>query len=186
MQVNLIVIDEFYNNPDDVRSFALNQPFTVKGNYPGIRTKTFLNESTQFGIESAVAFAGGKVTNWNIQDGLTGSFQIATAADRSWIHSDNFNTWGGICYLTPDAPLSSGTGIYRHRSTGRTQPLSREDKHDYDWYDYTKWEMIDRVGNVYNRLILFRGDRFHASLDYFGNNLENGRLFQVFFFDTEH
>jgi len=26
---------------------------------------------------------------------------------------------------------------------------------------------------------------FHASLDYFGDDKENGRLFQLFFFDTE-
>jgi hypothetical protein len=51
--------------------------------------------------------------------------------------------------------------------------------------DMTKWELIDRVGNVFNRLILFNSKRYHMSLDYFGNSKENGRLFQVFFFSTE-
>ena len=51
--------------------------------------------------------------------------------------------------------------------------------------DLTKWEQVDKVGNIFNRLILFNAKRFHMSLDYFGNSKENGRLFQVFFFSTE-
>ena len=55
-----------------------------------------------------------------------------------------------------------------------------------DSQDYTKWEMVDKIGNVFNRLILYRSNNFHVSLDYFGTNKENGRLFQVFFFNTEN
>ena len=51
--------------------------------------------------------------------------------------------------------------------------------------DLTKWDLVDRVGNVFNRLILFDSRRFHMSMDYFGDSKENGRLFQVFFFSTE-
>jgi hypothetical protein len=52
--------------------------------------------------------------------------------------------------------------------------------------DYTKWEMVDRVGNIFNRLIMYRADNYHVSLDYFGKDINDGRLFQVFFFNTEH
>ena len=55
-----------------------------------------------------------------------------------------------------------------------------------DSQDMTKWEMTNFIGNVYNRLIIYRGDIFHTSLDYFGRDLEDGRLFQTFFFNTEH
>ena len=51
--------------------------------------------------------------------------------------------------------------------------------------DLTKWEQVDKVGNIFNRLILFDSKRFHMSMDYFGDSKENGRLFQVFFFSTE-
>jgi hypothetical protein len=51
--------------------------------------------------------------------------------------------------------------------------------------DLTKWKEVDRVGNVFNRLILFNSNRFHMSMDYFGDSKENGRFFQVFFFSTE-
>jgi hypothetical protein len=186
MQVTSITIDNFYSNADSVRQFALSQPFDVKGNYPGARTKTFLNDDIKRVINGIVQGVAGNVTEWYEQDGLTGSFQIATAHDRTWIHSDHFNSWAAVCYLTPDAPLSSGTGLYRHKATGHVRPNKTDDTIDYTPYDYTKWDMVDRVGNVYNRLILYRGDLFHASLDYFGNSNENGRLFQVFFFNTEY
>ena len=185
MNLDLMIIDNFYTNPDAVRAYALAQEFDVTGNYPGKRTRSFLTDDVKACIQYWMNFAG-NITNWYEDSGYTGAFQYATAQDRTWIHCDHTSMWAGVCYLTPDAPLSSGTALYRHRSTGRVRPLSKDDATDYNCYDYTKWDVVDRVGNVYNRLIMYRGDLFHASLDYFGNSLETGRLFQVFFFDTEY
>lgn len=179
MNLELIIVDNFYTNPDNVRAFALSQPFDVKGNYPGSRTLPYLPEDVKNAIQHWMTPVG-PITNWFEQDGYTGAFQIATAMDRTWIHSDHNNIWAGVCYLTPDAPFTGGTGLYRHKSTG----LHRRLDQDYDGYDYTKWDLFDRIGNKYNRLILYRADLFHASLDYFGNDLYTGRLFQTFFFNT--
>lgn len=185
MQTSLIIVDNFYNNVDEVRQFALSLPFDVTGNYPGSRTKTYINDGVKEVISNIIKPHAGNVTNWHEVDGLTGSFQIATAMDRTWIHADTYNTWAGVCYLTPDAPLSSGTGLFRHKETNRRSVSASEDQSMFQSYDYTKWDMVDKIGNIYNRLILYRGDFFHASLDYFGSNLENGRLFQVFFISTD-
>lgn len=181
MNVSLIIVDNFYSNPDAVRNFALKQDFNVKGNYPGARTKPFFTDDVRAAIEHNMQFAG-KITNTFDEGGYTGAFQFATAWDRTWIHADHHNMWAGVCYLTPDAPLTGGTGLYKHKATGEYSRVT-EDQHE--GYDYTKWDLVDRIGNKYNRLILYRGDLFHASLDYFGDNLENGRLFQTFFFNTE-
>lgn len=180
MNLNLLVIDNFYSDPDGVRKFALQQEFSVKGNFPGCRTKSFFTDDVKQAIEHYMQFAG-KITNTYEKSGYTGAFQLATAGDRTWIHSDPYNMWAGVCYLTPDAPYTSGTGFYRHKLTGHY----RKNQSDYEGYDYTKYDLFDRIGNRYNRLIIYRGDLFHASLDYFGNDLQNGRLFQTFFFDTE-
>jgi hypothetical protein len=180
MRLNLIIVDDFYSDPDAVRKFALNQDFSVKGNYPGARTKPFFTDDVKQAIEHYMQFAG-KITNTFEHSGYTGAFQIATANDRTWIHSDPHNMWAGVCYLTPDAPHSGGTGLFRHKATGEHSKITQ----DREGYDYTKYDLFDRIGNKYNRLILYRGDLFHASLDYFGDNYENGRLFQTFFFDTE-
>jgi predicted NodU family carbamoyl transferase len=114
----------------------------------------------------------------------TGAFQICTAKDRTWIHADSFNGWAAVCYLTPDAPLSSGTALYRWKETKEDMRTDNTAPY-YDGYDYTKWEMTDYIANKYNRIVLYRGNLYHASLDYFGDNLQNGRLFQTFFFNTE-
>jgi len=180
MRVSTIIIDDFYADPMAVRNFALNQEFSVRGNFPGNRTKSFLTDDVKQAIEHNMQFAG-KITETFSNSGYTGSFQLATASDRTWIHSDPHNMWAGVCYLTPDAPASAGTGLYRHKATGEHYRVTT----DHEGYDYTKWELFDRIGNKFNRLIIYRGDFFHASLDYFGDNLQNGRLFQTFFFNTE-
>jgi hypothetical protein len=191
MRVEIISIADFYNNPDEVREFALQQEFSQKGNYPGMRTKSFLNDSIKQIIQNTIKGFAGEVTWWG--DEYTGAFQYTTAYDKSWIHSDATTNWAGVCYLTPDAPLSAGTGIFRHKETGlKNWVYSEHSKEENDnapqsiySCDYTKWDMVDRIGNVYNRLILYRGDLFHVSLDYFGKNMHDGRLFQTFFFNTE-
>lgn len=188
MKVNLIVIDDFYNNPDDVRNFALSQEFSVRGNYPGLRTKSFLNDSHKDIINSLVSYAGGGVTDWFLDEngeGYSGSFQICTSMDRTWIHSDYNNMWAGVCYLTPNAPIDGGTALYIHKETGERFSIDKKD-HGEDSYDITKWGVVDKIGNIYNRLILYPGNLYHSSINYFGNDLSSGRLFQTFFFNTTY
>lgn len=181
MKLDLVIADHFYDDPDSVRALALSLPFDVEGNYPGSRTAPMINDSIKNAISTLVAGAG-PVINWHEECGYTGSFQLCTAHDRTWIHADSFNTWAGVCYLTPNAPLSGGTSLYRHKETGNRERVDS----DYEPYDYTKWEEVDRIGNIYNRIILYRGNLFHASVDYFGANFADGRLFQTFFFDTQY
>jgi hypothetical protein len=191
MRVNSIIVDDFYSNPEEVRDFALSQEFEVEGNYPGYRTKSFLNDSVKNTIQEILEPYAGKITSWG--GDYSGSFQYTLATDRSWIHADSWTDWAAVCYLTPDAPLSSGTGLFKHKDSGlrgwnykeHTKEESEQAPHRIYPHDYTKWEMVDRFGNVFNRLILYRADLYHVSLDYFGKTPEDGRLFQVFFFNTE-
>lgn len=192
MRVNSLIIDDFYTNPEQVRDFALSQEFLVRGNYPGRRTVSFLNDSLKETISNIIEPHAGKINGWGGE--YTGSFQYTTAADRSWIHADSYTDWAGVVYLTPDAPISAGTGLFQHKETGLRNWNYRERSSDEDDisphmrhpHDYTKWDMIDRFGNLFNRLILYRADLYHVSLDYFGESMEDGRLFQVFFFNTEY
>lgn len=193
----LIVIDNFYNNPYETRNHILTQDFLVRGNYPGQRTISYANESLKTIIQKYIQPFGGKITEFPMpkEDGsdaskiYNGSFQFTTCKNRSWVHIDGFNNWAGVLYLTPNAPISSGTSFYRfHDGTTCKRDMDiLENKKETDKYgqDLTKWENVDKVGNVFNRLILFNSYRFHMSMDYFGDSKENGRLFQVFFFSTE-
>ena len=188
MRVNLLVIDDFYSNVDEVRKFALSQNFLVEGNYPGFRTEPFLNESTKKQISYHLEPHAGKVLDWmdTSESQYTGAFQISYACHKSWIHTDNVNNWAGVLYLTPNAPLEGGTGFYRSRINGSFYGDSYDEVCGKHAEDMTKWELVNQVSNVYNRLILFRADQWHTSQVYFGNTMETGRLTQVFFFTTEY
>jgi len=184
VKTSVIIIDDFYIKPDEVRKFALSQKFDVKGNFPGFRTREFLTESCKNIIQESVKPFTGKFIGFSKQ--YSGSFQIATAKDRTWIHADHGNKWAGVCYLTPNAPHTAGTGLFRHKQTGASSVFEVPKGTNIQGLDYTKWDLIDVIGNKYNRLVMYRGDLFHASLDYFGESNEDGRLFQLFFFDTEY
>lgn len=192
MRVNSFTIDDFYANPMEVREFALKQEFKVRGNYPGQRTISFLNDSIKKRFRDVLYPFAGEITGWGGE--YTGSFQYTVASDRSWIHADSTTDWAAVCYLTPDAPLTAGTGIFKHKKTGwmhydykrqHDEEYNKNAPPGHDSQDYTKWEMVDRIGNVFNRLIMYRADNYHVSLDYFGKDKYDGRLFQVFFFNTE-
>jgi hypothetical protein len=191
MRVNTLIIDDFYADPVKVREFALKQEFKVRGNYPGQRTESFLNDPIKMRLQEILYPYAGNVTNWGGE--YTGSFQYTVASDRSWIHSDSTTDWAALCYLTPDAPLTSGTGIFKHKATGMMSWDYKNQDPEYlkngppgvDFQDMTKWDIVDRFGNIFNRLVMYRADNYHMSLDYFGDKMENGRLFQVFFFNTE-
>jgi hypothetical protein len=192
MQVQTYVIDNFYNNVDEVREYALQQDFKTVGNYPGQRTTNFYSDDIKDTIQNIIRPNAGEITFWETQ--YNGCFQLATSWDRSWIHCDATTGWAGVLFLTPNAPLSAGTAIYKHKETGlmswkyveHTDEENRTAAPLLETQDFTKWDLVDRFANVYNRLVLYRGEYFHTSLDYFGTNKENGRLFQTFFFDTEY
>lgn len=191
---DLYIFDGFYNNVDEVREGALNMEFGVRGNYPGQRTVPVNTTNIQNFLAEQMRTAHGEITYWPNGE-YTGAYQYTTSRDRSWIHADQTTMWAGVLYLTPNAPHTGGTGLFRHKETGlESAPRLENGEIDHDLLDYiyqdsqdlTKWDLMDVVGNKYNRLVIYRGDYFHMSLDYFGRDQYDGRLFQTFFFSTEY
>ena len=187
-----IIIDNFYNNPMQTRMQVLQQDFRIRGNYPGPRTVSFATPELRDIIQRYVRPFGGKITMFPMEKhdkNYNGAFQLTTSRDRSWFHVDSWNNWAGVLYLTPNAPPSGGTGLYRFEDGTRfdfeQKIRNNEDKINNATTDFTKWDLIDQIGNVFNRLVLFNAHHFHSSMDYFGSNPGDGRLFQVFFFSTE-
>ncbi len=186
----LIIIDNFYNNPLDTRNHVLSQEFKVRGNYPGQRTISYATPQMKEIFQKWVYPFGGKITEFPMgEDNYNGAFQYTLSRDRSWFHTDSWNNWAAVIYMTPNAPLNSGTGFYRYKDGTRfsyEEKLRNNAKEiGNDSQDVTKWELIDKVGNIFNRCILFNANHYHTSMDYFGHTKEDGRLFQVFFFSTE-
>jgi hypothetical protein len=125
------------------------------------------------------------------------AFQLCVAGDQRVYHSDA-QQWAAIVYLTPDAPVDGGTSFYRSRKTGvysgeeieARLALQMYSPIEHDTYagkllDRTAWEEVDRIGNVWNRLVVWNARLVHSVTEYFGSTPENERLFLMFFFDTE-
>ena len=190
MNIDCIIISDFLDNPDKVRESLIEQKVEFihreKGGFPGSRT-TLADESYQKMVNEKLD----KILpfKWEMDmDTSTYCFQLCLEEDESWIHVDK-TKWAGILYLTPDAPLDSGTVIYTEdfdsviRKTNEKVTETGDDslyksmKHEH--------EITTVIGNVYNRLILLRGYYLphRSNVPGFGDCLENGRLTQVFFFD---
>ena len=51
------------------------------------------------------------------------------------------------------------------------------------YYDSTKFDLVDSIGNVFNRLFIFDAQSIHDASQYFGQTMTDSRLFQIFYFD---
>jgi len=178
---SFIVVDDFYKYPDKVREFALKQKFLEHPEYhKGRRTEVvyrFPNLKTRF-----EGILGCAITNWR-EYGVNCCFQSCIAGEQLVYHYDT-QQYAGILYLTPDAPPECGTTFYRSKVTKNSKMNNDFDKvFKTGLYDGTQFDVVDVVGNKYNRLVLFDAQMIHAASAYFGNNITNGRLFQMFFFD---
>ncbi len=182
---SFIVIDNFYQNPDSVRNFALSLTYNEHKEYhKGKRTDNCYRFN---GIkEEFERILGVKIKNWD-NYGTNGCFQICVAGDQIVYHNDS-QQYAGVLFLTPDAPPNTGTSFYRSKHTKTMKPTADNTSIIFKngFLDSTEFEMVDTVGNVYNRIVLFDSKMIHAASCYFGTNLQNGRLFQLFFFDIDN
>ena len=176
------IVDDFYSEPDLVREYAMSLEFRADIQwYKGLRTSTVYRPlELQHAFERIM---NRKIQNWDVP-GFNGCFQITTADDPQVYHYDT-QTWAAMIYLTPNAPLESGTRLHRSRTTGvrhRTD-VDADSAFQGGFYDSTRFDTIDSAGNVYNRLVIMDAQNIHSAGTYFGNSAETGRLVHLFFFD---
>lgn len=184
---SVVVVDNFYDNVNDVRALALAQNFAPDLRYhKGKRTSTkFIAPGTKQLFESLL---GKKIVKW-AEFEYNGIFQYCTAEDPLVYHSD-VQSYAAAVYLTPDAPVETGTSFYRSKKYPTVRKvgvsdLNYENVFEGGFYDKTKFELVDTVGNVYNRLVMWDARLIHSASQYFGTNKDNSRLFHLFFFDVE-
>lgn len=184
---SFIVVDNFYTDPDQVRDLALTQDYAPDLRYhKGKRTSTkFFAPDTKQVFESLI---GRKITKWTDFE-YNGIFQYCTAEDSLVYHSD-VQSYAAAVYLTPDAPVECGTSFYRSKKHPNVRKIDVNDLNynqvfEGGFYDKTKFDLVDTVGNVYNRLVLWDARLIHSAAQYFGTDKDNSRLFHLFFFDVE-
>jgi len=179
-----IIVDNFYDDPYQVREFALQQEFFDDEGYIGRRTrKQFLNDSLKSRFEELL---NKKITKWE-DYGMNGRFQHNWAGEKLVYHCDE-QRYAAMIFLTPNAPFSTGTSTWAHKETKvhhNSHPDIMKCFNQRTFVDRTPYELVDNFGNVFNRLVIFDGGCIHSASEYFGDSLENCRLWHMFFFDAE-
>lgn len=201
--MSALIIDNFLQFPIQVREWALNQEYyTAKQfakmydkhtDWPGKRTNHVADLDKEYadivlGRIATIAQSYFGLKNISIKS----YFQLTTADDGdSWVHQDNDVKLACLLYLNPNAPKNSGTTLYHCKDEERWKSYMS----NYDGYNTLKtinaqentslyeelFEPVDVIGNVFNRLVMYPGDAYHKSNNYFGDSLKTGRLTQVGF-----
>ena len=224
MRKSVVIIDDFYDNPDAVRQYALQQQYyypyqpdeDVRSGKVNFTWKTSWfkeHNNCPFKSSDVLIAALEEATNEEIDlEHWRRSFPITAEGkaspdcanvERSCLWNCCFhlkrdkgqetggavhnhvtdvwngvgeNGWAGIIYLAPNAPLTAGLKLWRNKDSSKK----------FDWMTPKEnWEQVDDFGNVYNRMILCRGDLPHSGSKGWDDSLEKGRLFQTFFFHTK-
>ena len=190
MKPSVIIIDDFYENPYQVRDYATSLSFSLndKKAFPGLRTNYSYSNEKILNIFKQILSPYYSYVIFNPKT-ATCMFQYTTIHDTSWIHKDNycketkydsnnFDYFSAICYLSPNPPVESGTTLYKDENENRSiNALHNEQKN----VDEHKFVRTDYICNKFNRIVLFDGSIYHTAETYFGENKYDARLTQVFF-----
>jgi len=192
MDLNFIIIDNFLDDPDRVRRDALSLDFDlIQESVPGVRTSAALVGDHQTEVETKIkTILGGEIV-WDWTQ-ASFKFQSCQEGTETWIHKDSpekdQGEWSGILYLNPNPNHDSGTACYLSPDIAYQYFLAHGMDPETAPEDFAHGSIIDMgAGNVYNRLVLYRGkELYHSSiLPGFGDTLETSRLTQTFWFDVK-
>lgn len=194
------VVDEFYDDPDEVRNFATRCSYKkpLISSTPSLISDT-RHPNTRETLARIAALVDSK-PDWKAVEELhafwgqsgCGEFQL-TLGHLDTIgqpHSHKNGQWVGIIYLnTPEQCRGKiGTYILRHNPSGLchiTQATEKQyEQLTEDACDESKWTVIAAPEMRYNRLLLFDSRYFHAMSAGFGDSPKTGRLIQIFNFKS--
>lgn len=206
MQHNIIIpttiLDNFFDNPDGVRQWAIQQPFypSPDGRWPGMRTD-YISETNKLLSDLVVRkalslffdFKNDEQISWD----ATVNFQIVHENyDSGWTHHDAFfdSLITGIIYLNKNNDLGGGTSLmklkdtifvenneltqFKHQSFLKKSTID-EVAHHRDAHN-SQYEETIKVSNIYNRLLMFDSHLLHKAQHFFGKD-DDARLTLIFF-----
>jgi hypothetical protein len=192
-----IIIDNFFETPNQVREWGLSLNFYKgdRGNWPGYRTDLIHMVDDKF--HSLLCQKIIKHTSYNYFKQFDASFALCDETwESGWVHTDpmDFNVVG-LIYLSPNPPklIHCGTTIYDApgdyvsgdsvfiTDVNEEDPTKRQSesrlKHNSH---FTPNQIIE---NRYNRCIIFDARQWHSAGEFFGHpdDKHDQRLTIVFF-----
>lgn len=194
-----IIVDDFYNNPDELVRVALSsmrEEDSPDGGYAGVMTtSSFLGENLRDAFQKLT-----QEPSINSSTNANGRLRFTRANDSFKFHIhydvDVETKWAGVVYLSKNHPKTDGTCFWRHLRTGlEVAPNTVEGFAKYGWknfrdlkafletegLDESLWEKTFSIPYKYNRLVLFRPWLLHSPGPAFGESLESSRIVQTIF-----
>jgi hypothetical protein len=196
--IPLTIVDDFFDDPNAIRNFALSQEFSPDptGQWPGVRTQSLhLIDNDIFDIFTkkyfSLFFPVEKI-GWSVD----ARFQkIGKHYGEGWAHNDVGPIITGIVYLNPTPAPNSGTVLLDKRSLRSNSRLNDKQTDKIAFYknqaskeevelfrQRNNNEFTDSVivNAKYNRLVTFDSHLIHKAQDFYGDNNDE-RLTLVFF-----
>ncbi|GAB5468669.1 MAG: hypothetical protein Kilf2KO_16990 [Rhodospirillales bacterium] len=198
MHKSLIVVEDFYNNPLEVRAAALSLGFPE---HQGPRTFPGRNSAGPLvtgELDQVVSALLGEPLRATPAGGSFHGYCRATLAGeegRYRVHVDPSALWWvGVCYLTLPEHCQGGTSFYRHKALGLDRTPTQQAEIEAvgvpgvaellarDGTQAEAWEELMTLPMRFNRAIFYRPWLWHSAGPGFGTTPEDGRLIQVFAF----
>jgi hypothetical protein len=201
MKTNILIIDNFYDNPYQIRKYALSLDYPEPHDgytYPGKNSEgEFYDQELHSTLENRL----GNYLDYPQQKKQAGYFRLSpeSSSFQQDIHVDPIWDIGGVLFLNPpnQCEPEAGTSFWIHNrlqieSVPRNQEegkllgystyedISRELIYG-DGLDRSKWTCYCKVPYKFNRLVLFDPFLWHSHGINFGTTKENSRLVQLFF-----
>jgi hypothetical protein len=192
----LMVVDNFFVEPNDVRDFALSLSFKKREDFwPGKRTEYLHDLSSELfnGVMQKITgllFSDKTPINYSARM----SFQLIDKNyEKGWVHTDSaISSITAIVYLTPGS--SSGTSLYFKNDITQCNDVVYEEQkieafktRDIDSDIRTKhnsqYSESISIKGLYNRMFLFESHMYHAAHEFFGDTPDSSRLTLVSFID---
>jgi hypothetical protein len=195
MRKVITVIDDFYDNPEQIREEALKAQYLDSGTYPGKDSRH--NNFTPEMINKFAQIMGMPI----IPVKHTGNYRLSLEGDtaKRHIHIDEENGYIASICLAKSEDVKGGLAMWKHKETGieyvesdRASFISRTDMDPayvegvvvrQHGSDESMWDQVCLIPYRFNRCIIIDGRFFHSPWPQgFGDSVENGRLSQHFFF----
>jgi len=199
MYRSVIIVDDFYDRPDQVRRAAVSlayPPHAGPLTFPGRNSQQKIEPP---GLTQAISgIVGEALTPAKGAGAFHCFFRVTLAGEpsRYKVHVDpNRLAWVGVVYLSKPEDCQGGTAFFRHRglASDRTPTSAAElealgvssiaEVLQRDGNDDSAWEEVMTLPMRYNRAVLYRPWLWHSAGPAFGKTPEDGRLIQLLAFE---
>jgi len=196
-----LCVEDFFPNPDQIRNYALtsselNWRPAEDGQWPGVRSCSLREVNYNLFQEIATRYF---LLHYTPNQLPEISFEATMRFQRinkkyigGWVHNDYPNIQSQLIYLTPNAPLNSGTGMYKLKDISNFKSFEESKKKLYNNEASSEEVEKDRIennnqfektayfSNIYNRCISFDSSTWHCADEFSG---EDERLTLIIFWE---